>query len=99
MGRSLEDPRARELLHVHEADGVSWLRKESFEELARFIARRGVVLGQASAAMADRQVEDVVRLASQEGYRTAAIAAALGDRIPMTVQKTPIELAPSPPDP
>ena len=89
MGRSLEDPRARELLHVHEADGVSWLRKESFEDLARFLARRGVVLGQASAAMANRQVEDVLRLASQEGYRTNAIAAALAEGIPMTVQKKP----------
>ena len=74
---SLDDARARAFLNVHESGGVRWLAKEAFEELARFIADREVVEGRASVAMAERQVDDVTRLASKEGYRADRIAKAL----------------------
>ena len=72
-----EDPRARAFLGVHESGGVMWLGKEALEELARFLADREIIEGRASVAMADRQVEDIARLASKEGYRARVIARAL----------------------
>ena len=77
LAEALRDPRARTFLGVHEANGIMWLGKEAFEELARLIADREVVLGRASVAMDERQVEDVTRLAADEGYRAEAIAKAL----------------------
>lgn len=78
MLAALEADRGRVFLGVHEAGGTKWLRKESFETLARHLADRAVLLGEVSAAMAKRQVDDVVAIATKEGYRADAIAAALG---------------------
>lgn len=77
MKTSLWEPRARMFLGVHEANGVVWLAKERFEELAAFLSDRDAVDGRVSVAMAERQVEDVARLAAEEGYRAEAIAKAL----------------------
>jgi hypothetical protein len=77
MKAALDDARARAFLGVHEANGVKWLAKERFEELARFISDREAVDGRASVALTDRQVDDVARVASKEGYRAEAIAKAL----------------------
>lgn len=77
LAAAFRDARARTFLGVHEANGVNWLAKEAFEELARLVADREVVLGRASVAMAERQVEDVTRLAADEGYRADAIARSL----------------------
>lgn len=77
MRASLDDARARIFLNLHDSGGVTWLAKEPFEELARFAADREAADGHASVAMSDRQVEDVVRLASKEGYRAERIARAL----------------------
>jgi hypothetical protein len=74
---ALRDPRARAFLGVHDANGVSWLHKERFEELAKLIAHRDFIEGHASVALAERQVDDVTRLAAAEGYRTMDIARAL----------------------
>ena len=78
MIASLEDPRGRAFLGVHEADGVVWLAKEPFEELAQLVADREAVLGIASVALSEREVDDVAELAAKEGYRAEAIAKALG---------------------
>jgi hypothetical protein len=77
LGASLVDERGKRFLGVHEASGVVWLGKESFEELARFVADRDTALGRVSVALSDRQVEDVTRLAATAGYRAAVLAEAL----------------------
>ena len=77
MTAALQDVRARDLLGVHEAGGVRWLRKESFEELARVLAEREAIEGRASIAMAEREVEDLTRLAAKQGYRVDGIEKAL----------------------
>ncbi len=81
MRESLTDPSGREFLGVHDANGVEWLVKERFEELAQFAAEREFILGHVSAAMAARQVDDVRRVASKEGYRARRVAKALGNDI------------------
>ena len=77
MHVALQDPRGRDYLGVHDANGVTWLSKERFEELARILGDRASVEGRASVAMIERQVEDVTRVASEEGYEAVAIAKAL----------------------
>jgi hypothetical protein len=77
MRTSLEEPRGRAFLGVHDSGGVVWLAKEAFEELARFIGEREAISGHASVAMAERQVDDVLRVASKEGYHAEKIAKAL----------------------
>ncbi len=42
------------------------------------VADREAVLGSASVALSEREVDDVAELASKEGYRAEAIAKALG---------------------
>jgi hypothetical protein len=71
------DERARTFLGIHEANGAVWLAKEAFEELARLVAEREVVLGRASVALAEREVEEVSNLAVELGYRADAIAKTL----------------------
>ncbi len=75
---AIDCPSGREFLRVHEARGVKWLHKESFEELAWFLGHREAIEGCASVAMVEREVEDVTRIASTEGYKVDAIADALG---------------------
>ena len=89
MKPALDEPRARTFLGVHEAGGVVWLSKEAFEELAQFIADREGIEGRASVAMAEREVDEVCRLAAREGYRANAIAKAL---------VADVKLAPKSPD-
>lgn len=79
LAGAIADERGRVFLGVHEAGGVKWLRKESFEELARLLASRAALLGEVSVAMAERQVDDVTKLAAKEGYKADAIAKALVD--------------------
>jgi glycosidase len=90
MADAFGDARARTFLGVHEAGGVQWLRKESFEELARLVADREVVLERVSVAMAERQVEDLAHLAADEGYRADAIAKALVENVKLA-QRGPLE--------
>ena len=71
------DERGRMFLGIHEANGVVWLAKEAFEDLARLVADREVVLGRASVALAEREVEEVSSLAAELGYRADAIAKTL----------------------
>jgi hypothetical protein len=77
MKAALQDARGRALLGVHEANGVVWLGKEAFDELAQLIAYRDAVEGRASVAMADREAEDAKKVAAREGYKAEAIAKAL----------------------
>ncbi|MEA2747419.1 MAG: hypothetical protein QOI41_1562, partial [Myxococcales bacterium] len=77
LASAFRDARARTFLGVHEANGVFWLAKEAFEELARLVADREVVLGRISVALAERQVEEVARLAAEQGYRAEPIVKAL----------------------
>jgi hypothetical protein len=89
MKPALDEPRSRNFLGVHEAGGTVWLSKEAFEELAQFIADREGIEGRASVALAEREVEEVSRLAEREGYRANAIAKAL---------VADVKLAPKSPD-
>ncbi len=77
MSAALADVRGKAYLGVHEASGVRWLVKESFETLAQRFAEREVVAGHASAAMAEREVEDVTRIAADAGYRADVIVKAI----------------------
>lgn len=95
MKAALESDRGRTYLGVHESGGVKWLNKESFESLARILASRAVVLGEVSAAMADRQVEDVTKLAEKEGYKADAISRALVEKKITPTTKTPEKKRPS----
>jgi glycosidase len=74
IAEALATERGRAYLGVHDADGISWLVKERFEELARAVAEREVVLGRASRALATREALDAARLAELEGYRAGPIA-------------------------
>jgi hypothetical protein len=94
MKPSLDEPRGRMFLGVHEAGGVVWLSKEAFEELAQFIAEREAIEGRVSVAMAERQVDEISRLAEREGYRVNAIAKALGAGVKLP-EKAPEEEPPA----
>ena len=74
LAEALRTERGRVFLGVNEAQGIVWLAKERFEELARAAAEREVVLGRASRALAVREAEDAARLAEREGYRADPIA-------------------------
>ena len=77
MTAALVDEDGRAFLGVHDAGGVQWLVKESFEALAQRLAEREAALGHASVAMTEREVEDVARVAAAQGYRAEAIAEVL----------------------
>jgi len=77
MSAALASEDGRAYLGVHVASDVRWLVKESFEALARRLAEREAIDGRASVAMAEREIEDVLRVAAVEGYRADAIARAL----------------------
>jgi hypothetical protein len=94
MLASLSDARGRAWLGVHEAGGALWLAKEAFEELARFVADREAAEGRSSVAMAERQVADVVRVASKEGYRAENIARALAADVTLAPDAAPANAAP-----
>ncbi len=74
LAEALASERGRAFLGVHEANGIQWLVKERFEELARAAADREVVLGRSSRALATREADDAARLAELEGYRAKPIA-------------------------
>ena len=77
VGAALKDARGQEYLGVHEANGVAWLNAEAFAELACFLGYRESIEGRASVAMTEREVEDVTRIALNEGYKADLIAKAL----------------------
>lgn len=75
---ALGSPRGQAYMNVHEADGVIWLVKERFEELARFLAEREIASGRVAPAVAKADAEAFAKLAEREGYRAERIAAKLG---------------------
>jgi hypothetical protein len=77
MHAALSDPRGRAFMNVHDAGGVTWLTKERFDELARFLAEREAVLDRAPLEDARARAVELSATAEREGFRAEAIAAAL----------------------
>ncbi len=77
LSEALASERGRAFLGVHDANGITWLVKERFDELARAVADREVVLGHAGRALATREAADATRLAEREGYRVRPIQSVL----------------------
>jgi hypothetical protein len=77
MHAALSDPRGRAFMNVHDAGGVTWLTKERFDELARFLAEREAVLDRAPLEDARARAATLSATAEREGFRAEAIAAAL----------------------
>jgi|GEM_PF-305804 len=87
---ALGSPRGQVYLDVHEYDGVLWLSKERFEELARFLAEREIASGRVAPDVARADAEAFARLAEREGYRAERILSKLG---PPPKPDAPIRLA------
>lgn len=81
MMAALRDSRGKALLGVHVSNGVTWLRSEPFDELARLLAYGQAVDERASVAMAEREIDSVVRLAALHGYKVERIARALSEHV------------------
>lgn len=77
MHAALSDPRGRAFMNVHESDGVVWLTKERFDELALLLAEREAVLDRATLEDARKRAAELSATAEREGFRAEAIAAAL----------------------
>ncbi len=71
----------RRFLGVHDAQGITWLNQERFEALAQLLAYRDFVDGRASCALAERQTQDLCRLARRHSYQVAPITEALAGAI------------------
>jgi hypothetical protein len=87
---ALGSSRGQVYLDVHAYDGVLWLSKERFEELARFLAEREIASGRVAPDAARADAEAFARLAEREGYRAERILTKLG---PPPKTDAPIRLA------
>ncbi|MBX3228510.1 MAG: hypothetical protein KIT84_07650 [Labilithrix sp.] len=71
---ALGTKRGRQLMNVHEANGVFWLTQERYEELARFLGEREAANGSLTPAEADARLQEVVDVAVREGFKAQEIA-------------------------
>jgi hypothetical protein len=79
---ALSDPRGREYLNVHQADGATWLVKERLDELTRALADREVVLGRVTNVEGTKAALEITKIAEREGFQADKIAAALAPSPP-----------------
>jgi hypothetical protein len=80
MHVALGGPRGRMYMNVHESDGVVWLNKERFDELARLLGEREALLDERPLEEGRTTAAELSKTAETEGFKAEAIAAALAPK-------------------
>ena len=89
LAAAITDSHGRAFLNVHEADGATWLVKERFEELAKMLLEREVLLDRMTPADAKKASADLHELAEKAGFQADRIAAALAPPVPTKKKPVP----------